>query len=175
MLKTRWTSAICTAFLWCPDEATAAGRLVGRDWDTWRWRRSGWTGSPGRRRMWRRMSWLLLHHLGDRLLGGTGPGPGPGGRQLLLRLELCGLLHGDALGRHGVIRLGHSSQGHAGAGTGCGWENKFNVQTQTKIFRKNICCSPSPDVGAQHVLLELRLLSSLDVHLGLVLVTARDA
>ena len=63
MLKTRWTSAICTAFLWCPDEATAAGRLVGRDWDTWRWRRSGWTGSPGRRRMWRRMSWLLLHHL----------------------------------------------------------------------------------------------------------------
>ena len=102
----------------------------------------GGLGAQGRR-MWRRMSWLL---------GGTGPGPGPGGRQLLLRLELCGLLHGDALGRHGVIRLGHSSQGHAGAGTGCGWENKFNVQTQTKIFRKNICCSPSPDVGVQHVL-----------------------
>ena len=122
--------------------------------------------------MWRRMSWLLLHHLGDRLLGGTGPGPGPGGRQLLLRLELRGLLHGDALGRHDVSCLGHCSLGHAGAGTGCGWENKFNVQ---KIFRKNICCSPSPDVGAQHVLLELRLLSSLDVHLGLVLVTARDA
>ena len=113
--------------------------------------------------MWRRMSWLL---------GGTGPGPGPGGRQLLFRLELCGLIHGDALGRHGVSRLGHGSQGHAGAGTGCWWENKFNVK---KIFGKNICCSPSPDVGVQHVLLELCLLSSLDVHLGLVLVTARDA
>ena len=28
MLKTRWTSAICTASLWCPDEARAASRLV---------------------------------------------------------------------------------------------------------------------------------------------------
>ena len=69
------------------------------------------------------MSWLLLHHPEDRLLSGTGPGPGPGGRQLLLRLELRGLLHGDALGltlgRGGVGRLGHGGQGRAGAGTGC--------------------------------------------------------
>ena len=67
-------------------------------------------------------SWQV-HHLGDRLLGGTGPGPGPGGRQLLLRLELRGLLHGDALGlalgRGGVGCLGHGGQGRAGAGTGC--------------------------------------------------------
>ena len=90
------------------------------------------------------MSWLLLHHLGDRLLGGTGPSPGPGGRQLLLRLELRGLLHGDALGlalgRRGVGRLGHGGQGRACAGTGCAI-NKFNVQ---KIFGKNICVIPPP-------------------------------
>ena len=28
MLNTKWTRAICTASLWCPDDATASFRLV---------------------------------------------------------------------------------------------------------------------------------------------------
>ena len=79
-----------------------------------------------------------IHHLRHRLLGGTGPGPGPGGRQLLLRLELSGLLHGDALGlalgRRGVGRLGHGGQGRAGAGTGCAKINSMLRKYLVKIF-----------------------------------------